>query len=172
VATETQQSAGRSDGRGQGSDDAADYAAINAVYLTLLVGLVAARHRRGWGDDDPIRGVELLPMGAASFALAKSVAREKIGTWVREPFADDARNDPKPAGRGLRRAVGELVTCTRCVGAWSALGIAGLRVASPQTGRLVTAVLATSAVNDFMQTGFRLLCEKTNATSRGGLQGS
>ena len=40
----------------------------------------------------------------------------------------------RPRGRGLRRAVGELVTCTRCVGAWSALGIVGLRLADAGLG--------------------------------------
>lgn len=147
------------------SEETPDYAAINLVYLALLGGLVAARERKGWGVKDPIRDGELVPMGAAAFALAKVVARERIGTWVREPFAEDAKEHPRPTGRGLKRALGELVTCTRCVGAWSALGIVGLRVASPKAGRLVTSVLATSAANDFLQAGFRFLCERTNEAS-------
>jgi Protein of unknown function (DUF1360) len=139
-----------------------DYAAINAVYGALFAATVAAT-RNGPVRDDPIRGAELIPMGAAVFALSKVIARERIGSWVRDPFVDEPKpGQPKPSGRRLRRAVGELLTCTRCVGAWSALGVVGLRAASPQTGRLVTAVLATSAANDFMQTGFRWLCEKSN----------
>jgi hypothetical protein len=67
-----------------------------------------------------------------------------------------------PKGRGLRRALGELVTCTRCVGTWSALAVVGLRVAHPEAGRTVTTILASSAANDWLQAGFKLLTEQTN----------
>src|SRR2546421_10803688 len=143
-----------------------DYAALNAVYGVLLAGVVVATRTRG-ARDDPITGPELIPLSAATFALAKVIAREKIGTWVREPFVEDEPSDgQRPAGRGIRRAVGELVTCTRCVGAWSALGIVGLRLASPSSGRVVMNVLAVSAANDWLQAGFRALCGEANRVSR------
>ena len=134
-----------------------DYGAINAVYAALVAGLLVATHGRV-REEDRISGSELLPIGAATFALSKVIAREKIGAWVREPFVDDPVHPHRPRGRRVRRALGELVMCTRCVGAWSALGLVGLRVASPDAGRTVTAVLATSATNDFLQAGFKALC--------------
>lgn len=137
-----------------------DYAALNAVYGVIVAVLIVAGRERG--RKDPIGGGELLPMGAATFALSKVIARERIGTWMREPFVDEAGGDRRPRGSRLQRAVGELLTCTRCVGAWSAAAVVGLRVASPPAGRTVTAVLAASAVNDFLQTGFRWACEKSN----------
>ena len=137
-----------------------DYAAINAVYAALLAAIVYAS--RGRASKDPIRNSELIPLGAATFTVSKVVAREKIGTWVREPFVEDASHGGKPRGRRIQRALGELVTCSRCVGAWSALGVVGLRVAAPETGRLVAAILATSAVNDWAQAGFAWLRGKAN----------
>jgi len=145
-------------GGAPGPTDPADYAAINAVYAALLAGLVYAT--RGRSGEDPITTRELIPLSAATFALAKVVAREKVGTWVREPFVEEDGGPPRPAGRGMRRALGELVTCTRCVGAWSALGIVGLRVASPDAGRTVTNVLAASAASDWLQAGFRWLSNR------------
>lgn len=62
----------------------------------------------------------------------------------------------------MRRAIGELLTCTRCVGTWSALGLVGVRAASPAAGRATANVLALAGVNDVMQSGFRLLAERTN----------
>jgi Protein of unknown function (DUF1360) len=142
-----------------------DYGAINAVYAALLGGLLAAsRSRRD--PEHRISGTELVPLGAATFALSKVIARERIGAWVREPFVDDAVHPHHPRGHRLQRAVGELVTCTRCVGAWSALGLVGLRTVSPQAGRTVTAVLATSALNDFLNAGFRGLCALANSAER------
>jgi hypothetical protein len=143
-----------------------DYAALNAVYAVLFAAVVgAARTRKG--DEEPVPVRELLPMGAATFALSKVIAREKIGSWVREPFVEQRDGERRPRGRRLRRAVGELLTCTRCVGAWSALGIVGLRALDPPAGRFVTNVLAASAMNDWLQASFKLLTNESNVLERG-----
>ena len=140
--------------------EAVDYAAINLVYGALFAGVVYATRERA--REDPIQLHELIPMSAATFALAKVIAKEKVGTWVREPFVEHVDGTPKPEGRRLRRAVGELVTCTRCVGAWSALGVVGLRLAYPDAGRNVATVLAASGANDWLQAGFKALCARAD----------
>jgi hypothetical protein len=138
--------------------EAADYAALSALYGTLLAGL-ARSARRG----EPIATAELLPLSAATFALSKLIVHEKVETWLRQPFVDERADGKRPRGRRMRYAVGELLNCTRCVGAWSALGLVALRVHSPAAGRTVTIVLAASAGNDVLQTAFSLLCAKANA---------
>ena len=143
-----------------------DYAKLNAIYGALFAGVLIGAHLREDSDDQiPVR--ELVPLGAATFALAKVIAREKIGSWVREPFVDQSGGDRRPRGRRLQRAVGELVTCTRCVGAWSALGIVGLRVIEPRSGRIVANVLAASAANDWMQASFKMLTAEVNKLEKG-----
>ncbi len=136
-----------------------DYAALNAVWMTLTAALVAGTRRRA--SRDPISNRELIPLAAATFTVSKAVARERIGSWVREPFVEEDAGQ-RPKGSRIRRAVGELVTCTRCVGTWSALGVVGLRVLNPEAGRTVSMILASSAANDWMQAGFKLLTEQTN----------
>ncbi len=141
--------------------DASDYAAINLVYGALFAGVIVVARDRA--REDPIQLHELIPMSAATFALAKVIAKEKVGTWVREPFVEHQEDGAaKPEGRGIRRALGELVTCTRCVGAWSALGVVGLRLAYPDAGRNVANVLAVSGANDWLQAGFKALCTRAN----------
>jgi hypothetical protein len=149
---------------GEGPTEPVDYAAINVVYGALMTTLVLTTRKSA--REEPISGRELVPIAAATFALSKVIAREKIGSWMREPFVNDPSGERKPRGRRLQRAVGELVTCTRCVGAWSALGIVGLRLASPDSGRVVTNVLAASAANDWLQSGFKLLCASVNQRER------
>ncbi len=140
-----------------------EYGALNAVYGTLLASLIVAARERA-REHPPIPAAELVPLGAATFALSKVIAKEKMGTWVREPFVEESpeRKPEAPRGRGFRHAVGELLTCTRCVGAWSALGLVSLRIVSPPAGRVVTTVLATSAANDFLQAGFQFVTGKAN----------
>ncbi len=69
-----------------------------------------------------------MPLSAATFALSKLVVQEKVETWVRQPFLEERADGKRPRGRRLRYAVGELLNCTRCMGAWSALGLVALRV--------------------------------------------
>src|SRR5918998_1738510 len=135
-----------------------DYAAISAVYGALLAGLVAAT--RGQEELD---WEEVLPLGLATFALSKTLTKEKVETWLREPFvAETAEGERRPKGRRLRYAVGELLTCSRCMGAWSALGLVGLRATRPREGRLVMALLGATALNDFLQTAFTWACARCN----------
>jgi hypothetical protein len=136
-----------------------DYAAISATYGALLGTLVLAVRDRG---DEVVRPAEILPLGMAAFALTKAVSREKVETWVRRPFVEED-GDGRPKGRRLRYAVGELLTCTRCLGAWSALGLTALRVTRPRESRVVTTALATSAVNDFLFSAFAWICAAGNA---------
>jgi hypothetical protein len=138
--------------------EAADYAALSAVYGALLGGLAHSARGR-----EPIGGRELIPLSAATFALSKLVVQEKVETWLRQPFVEERPDGKRPRGRRLRYAVGELLNCTRCVGAWSALGLVALRVHSPGAGRAVTTVLAVSAGNDVLHSAFSLLCAKANA---------
>ena len=141
-----------------------DYVVLESVFLSGLVGVIMlARHRERDGSPTLARR-DLPAVALATFALADVVAKERVSTWLREPFVrEDADHKPIEAeGTGLRHAIGELLTCTRCVGTWSALALVGLWTASPAAGRTTTNVLALAGVNDLLQSGFRLLAERTN----------
>jgi hypothetical protein len=141
-----------------------DYAALSAGYGALTAALLVAARARG---ADPVRPGELPVMGLATFALAKLVAKEKVDAWVREPFVEERPNgERKPKGRRLRYAAGELLSCTRCIGSWSALGLVGLRLLRPREAQVVLPVLALAAANDWLQTGFTAFCAQANEASR------
>lgn len=139
----------------------ADYAAVSATYGTLLATLAWAALRRG-EEAEQIVPAELAPLGLATFALTKTVVHEKAETWLRRPFVHEDREGRPPRGQGLRYAVGELLTCSRCMGTWSALGLVSLRLARPSAGRPVVTVLAAAAINDFLQMGFSFGRDRCN----------
>ena len=62
----------------------------------------------------------------------------------------------------LHQALGELVTCSRCIGTWAAAGLASTQIVAPRFGRLLTWSLGAAAANDFLQAGFNALCGKAN----------
>ena len=142
-----------------------DYATLSAGWGAALGTLLLASRDKG---DEPVKPAEIVPLGVATFALSKLVAKEKVDRWVREPFVEEHPDGQRrPKGTGLRYAVGELLTCTRCVGTWSALGLVALRVTRPREARVVSAVLGASAVNDFAQSAFNWACAKSNAAQSG-----
>jgi hypothetical protein len=140
--------------------EAADYAALTGVYGALLgAAAVSARGR------DPVPRSEVPVLAAATFALSKLIVHEKVESWIRQPFVDEQPGGRRPKGRRLRYAIGELLTCTRCTGAWTALGLVALRMHAPATGRTVATVLAASAGNDMLHAGFSWLCAGANTRS-------
>jgi Protein of unknown function (DUF1360) len=137
--------------------EARDYALLSSLYGAILGGVALTAR-----DREPIRNAELVPLAAATFALSKLVVKEKVETWVRTPFVDESPNGRRPKGRRMRYAIGELLTCTRCTGGWAALGLVGLRLQAPATGRTVTTVLAASAGSDFLHAAFSWLCARAD----------
>lgn len=141
------------------------------AYATLLgvfaVGLAVAS--RASDPERELRAVDLVSLGLATFKAARTVSRDKVTSFIREPFVEEEAyegGDEHPAGEGMRRAVGELVTCTRCVGTWIAAGLAVSLSVTPRFGRLLVWSLDAAAVNDFLQAGFVALTHKANELER------
>jgi hypothetical protein len=136
------------------------YATIAGAFFGGLAA-VASLSRRA----PPSTALELAVLSAASFKVSRTLSRERVGSFVRQPFVEgdaDTGEDEQPAGTGLQRAIGELVTCPRCLGTWSAAALVSTQMLSPRFGRLLTWSLAASAANDFLQAGFSALCAKAN----------
>jgi len=141
--------------------EATDYAALSAVYAALLGATALSARTR-----EPVPRADVPVLAAATFALSKLIVHEKVESWIRQPFVEERGDAKRPKGRRLRYAVGELLTCTRCTGAWSALGLVALRMHAPATGRTVAAVLAASAGSDMLHAGFQWLCAGANTNRR------
>jgi hypothetical protein len=113
--------------------------------------------------------LDLVVLGAATFKAARTIARDEVTSFIREPFvegeAHEGGEDPVATG-DVRQAVGELVTCSRCIGAWVAAGLATTQIFAPRFGRLLTWTLATAALNDWLQAGFAALTNKSNELDR------
>lgn len=139
-----------------------DYALISLTYAALLAGTAASAR----GRDPLLKPADMVPLSAATFALSKLIVHEKVETWMRGPFVEEAPGATRPKGTRLRYAVGELLSCTRCMGAWSALALVALRLHAPGPSRTVTTVLAMSAGNDFLQSAFSWLCAQAERTEK------
>jgi Protein of unknown function (DUF1360) len=151
-----------------GSPPYGAYAAIVSVFGGGLAAAGALAHllHRDPGEHDAL---DFVVLGAATFKASRTIARDEVTSFLRDPFvegeAHEGGEDPVATG-DLRQAIGELVTCSRCVGTWVAAGLASAQVLAPRFGRLLTWTLAAGAANDFLQAGFAALTAKANELER------
>ena len=131
------------------------YATIVGSFFAGL-GVVSLLARR----SPPATALDLVALSAATFKASRTLSHERVASFVREPFVEG--DEERPAGEGLQRALGELVTCSRCVGTWVAAGLASSQMVAPRFGRALTWTLGAAAANDFLQAAFSALCAKTN----------
>jgi hypothetical protein len=140
------------------------YAAIMGAFVAGLAG--AGLLARALGRD-PLehRPLDLVMLGAATFKAARTISRDEVTSFLREPFVEGRAKDgaEEPIATGdLRQAIGELVTCSRCIGTWVAAGLTGTQVIAPRFGRILIWTLAAAGMNDFLQAGFAALTSKSN----------
>ena len=140
------------------------YALILGAFAGGLAGAGALAKRL---DREPQcqTALDFAILAAASFKAARTLSRDKVASVVRDPFVEGEAWDghEQPAGEGMQRALGELVTCTRCIGTWTAAGLATTQIVAPRFGRLLTWSLGAAAANDFLQAAFAALTERANA---------
>jgi hypothetical protein len=141
------------------------YAMIMGVFVggLGLAGLAARALDRNPACQTPL---DLVVLSAASFKAARTLASDEVTSFLREPFVEGEAHegvDERPVQTGgMDQAIGELVTCSRCVGTWTAAGLAVSQILAPRFGRLLTWSLAAAGVNDFLQAGFAALTQKAN----------
>src|SRR5881394_4041540 len=143
------------------------YGAYAVIVSTFAGGLAAAGGLAHLFHRDPREhdALDLVVLAAATFKAARTIARDEVTSFLRDPFvegeAHEGGEDPVETG-DMRQALGELVTCTRCIGTWVAAGLTTTQVLAPRFGRLLTWTLAAAGANDFLQAGFVSLKCKAN----------
>src|SRR4051812_39523072 len=143
----------------------AAYAGITGAFAGGLAaaGMLARLLGRDPRGDTPL---DLAVLSAATFKAARTIARDEVTSFLRNPFVEGEAgtgDDEAPKETGdLQQAIGELVTCSRCIGTWAAAGLATTQLLAPRFGRLLVWSLAAAGANDFLQAGFVALTGKAN----------
>ena len=98
------------------------YAALVGVFglgMSGLAGVASLRGRR----PEQLRPLDFAILSAATFRAARMVSHDEVLSFLREPFvqgvAHEGSEKPVEDG-GTRQAIGELLTCSRCIGMWAA----------------------------------------------------
>jgi len=149
----------------------APHAAYAGIMGTFAAGLAAAvALGKALGRDPLEHGtLDLVVLGAATFKAARTISGDEVASFIRQPFVEGEAHegDEEPVDTGdLRQAIGELVTCSRCIGTWVAGGLTVTQMVAPRFGRMLTWSLAAAGANDYLQAGFAALTNKSNELER------
>jgi Protein of unknown function (DUF1360) len=141
----------------------AGYALLMVAFNALCAGaLVASRSRL----TERVETRDLTLLTIATHKLSRLIAKDKVTSAVRAPFTrfeDDAgpsEVSETPRGTGVRKAVGELISCPFCVAQWiAAAALFGL-IYAPRTTRFVAAMFTIVAGSDFLQLAYKAAQDK------------
>jgi len=140
------------------------YASLVGIFSAGMTGVATLSTVLGRRPEQ-LGGLDLAVLAAATFKASRTITNDEVTSFLRDPFVrgEAHEGDEKPVeDGGPRQAIGELLTCSRCIGMWAAAGVVSLQTVAPRTGRLLTWSLAAAAANDFLQAGFAALTSKAN----------
>jgi hypothetical protein len=166
MAQPSQQAESPADASQNGSGDPTEprgrlvpYGVLTGAYATAVGAFL------WWFRDrlpETISAGDLALLGVASHKTSRSISKDKVTAPLRAPFTEHEGDagpgelEESPSGTGMRHTVGELLTCPFCLDQWVATGyVAGLVVA-PRATRFVASVMATVAISDFLQIGYKV----------------
>jgi hypothetical protein len=95
-------------------------------------------------------------------------SQDAITSPLRAPFTEleekesPKKVDEKPRGEGLRRSVGELLTCKFCLSVWVASLLTYGLVLAPRVTRLVAALFAVVTVSDYLHQAYKALMNEAS----------
>jgi hypothetical protein len=135
------------------------YAALMGVYgAAVAVGAAAVRRRNRALPD--VRPFDIALIGVATHKLARRMSKDSVTSPLRAPFtryegaAGPAELQEEVRGQGLRKAIGELISCPFCISQWVATGFVFGLLSAPRATRWAASVFASLALADFLQFGY------------------
>ncbi len=142
------------------------YAALAGVFNLILAVFLLVARKTGRPIPQRIETRDIALLGVATHKLSMLVAQDAVTSPLRAPFTElqekqSPKNmDEKPRGKGLRRSIGELITCKFCVGQWVASFFTYGLVLAPAVTRLVASIFAIVALSDHLHQTYKALMKR------------
>lgn len=139
------------------------YAALTATFVSFAVGFSVWIHRSGRELPERIEAGDLALITVATHKASRMLAKNRVTSTVRAPFtrfqADGgpAEVEEQARGRGLRRAIGELLICPFCLSVWIGAAFAAGLVVAPRPTRWTASVLTSVFGADVLQIAYKKL---------------
>ena len=144
----------------------AHYALLSTVFNSGLAVAVVAAKRSGRELPVTIGAGDLALIGVASHKLSRTIAKDKVTAFLRAPFTEfqdkggPGEVEERARGTGLRRTIGELLTCPFCLGLWTAGAFHVGLLWAPRETRYVASTFTALTISDFLQIAYKAAEQK------------
>lgn len=136
------------------------YAVLMGTFLSLAAAFAAWFKSSGRELPDRIASTDLALLTVASHKMSRMVTRDRVTSVVRAPFtrfqgdAGPGEVDEAARGRGLRRAIGELLVCPYCLGMWVSAALTASLLVFPRFTRWMCTVLTAFFGSEMLQLAY------------------
>ncbi len=136
------------------------YATLMGTFVGLAAAFGAWFRASGRELPDSMSARDMALLTVASQKASRTIARDRVTSTVRAPFTefqDDAgpgEVDERARGRGLRRAIGELLVCPYCLGMWVSAALTASLLVFPRFTRWFCSILVTLFGSELLQIGY------------------
>jgi hypothetical protein len=137
------------------------YGVLMGTFSVASVAFGVWFRRSGRELPDSIAPSDLALLTIASHKSARMIARDRVTSTVRAPFtrfehdAGPGEVSESARGRGLRRAIGELLVCPYCLGMWTSAGFTAGLLVFPRFTRWSATVLTIFSGSELLQIAHR-----------------
>ena len=134
--------------------------------VAVATGALLLRGRRRLPDR--VRFGDLAVLSVATHKLSRMLAKDSVTAPLRAPFtqlegsAGHGELNERVRGTGMRKALGELVTCPFCLAVWVATAFMFAYVVAPRLTRLAAMALTAVTASDVLQFEYTRLKERDN----------
>jgi Protein of unknown function (DUF1360) len=143
----------------------ASFAALTTLFNAGLAAALVGAGRKGRLPERVGAG-DVVLIGTASHKLSRLIAKDKVTSFIRAPFTEyrgsggPGQLEETVRGRGLRRAIGELIACPYCLGLWTSAGMHIGLIYAPRTTRVLASTFTALTISDFLQIAYKAAEER------------
>ncbi len=132
------------------------YAILVGLFNAAFAAFLLATKRTKQDRPERIGLADIALFGLATHKVSRIVAHDWVVSPLRAPFTEYDQSigagevSEKPRGRGMQRALGELLTCPWCLGPWVASGFTYGLVLAPRATRILGSMFTLVTISDFL----------------------
>lgn len=142
------------------------YIVLAGVFNLIFAAFLLVSKGLGKPLPERIDAKDVALLGMATHKLSLVGTQDAVMSPLRAPFTElkekesPKKVDEKPRGEGLRRSVGELLTCKFCLGVWLASFFTYGLILVPRVTRLVATVFTVVTISDHLHQSYKALMNR------------
>jgi hypothetical protein len=154
------------EGYGGEEERLSSYATLIGVFNLIFAIFLLIAKGTGRSIPERVDAKDIALLGVATHKVSMIGAKDAVTSPLRAPFTElQEKESPKsvqekPRGEGLRRSIGELLTCHFCLGLWVGAFFTYGLVLVPRITRLVATIFTILTLSDYLHQTYKALTKR------------